>query len=450
MVSKEKWDGDTFDRKKYADFLTGVLLEEKSFVLNIDSSWGSGKTFFLRHWYEDVKKSHPSIFFNAWKTDFSKDPFVAITSCISESLLEYLPEEERAKGRKRIYNIAGRIFTKTLPTVIKGASTHFIGDEGTDALFHFNAEDEKSIANFSEGLAKAILTKHDITQTGMNEFKIVIKSLINEIKENKEVDIPLFVFVDELDRCRPTYAIELLENIKHLFDIDDVIFIIATDTGQLASSVKAIYGDEFSSDIYLKRFFDRSYTLPDPDYSQFAKYLIEKHGYDQAAKFWVPLNHQNEGIEAFQTLFAMLSEAFKLKLRDQEQCFARFHALKSTFQQGELIHVFLLTFLIMYHHQHGHQKLVEYISSPSGGFPSSITLNVEGERLSTQKIINVYMKLYNLETKEVYNECRSQDHLTRSLSNIIVQQSLDEKRTNYLTNILKKYPDLVRLAGSIH
>jgi len=58
----------------------------------------------------------------------------------------------------------------------------------------------------------------------------------------------MFILIDELDRCRPTYAIELLENIKHLFDIEGLYFIIATDSTQLSYSINAVYGNKFASE----------------------------------------------------------------------------------------------------------------------------------------------------------------------------------------------------------
>ena len=69
------------------------------------------------------------------------------------------------------------------------------------------------------------------TKGAIAEFKISLKKALNE---NDNATENLFVFIDELDRCRPTYAIELLERIKHLLDIDGLVFILAMDcSGQL-------------------------------------------------------------------------------------------------------------------------------------------------------------------------------------------------------------------------
>ena len=76
--------------------------------------------------------------------------------------------------------------------------------------------------------------------------------MITVLEDQAGVQLPLFVFVDELDRCRPDYAIELLEGIKHLFGVPGVYFVVATNTVQLGESVKAVYGSGFDGVRYLK------------------------------------------------------------------------------------------------------------------------------------------------------------------------------------------------------
>ena len=75
----------------------------------------------------------------------------------------------------------------------------------------------------------------------------------------------VIIFVDELDRCRPSYAIELLERIKHLFNIGGLVFVLALDREQLGHSIKAVYGNGIDSDGYLRRFVDFEYQLKNPE-----------------------------------------------------------------------------------------------------------------------------------------------------------------------------------------
>ena len=85
---------------------------------------------------------------------------------------------------------------------------------------------------------------------------------------------PLVVMIDELDRCRPSYAVELLEVAKHLFSVDQIVFVLAVNRSELAHSVKALYGDGFDAEGYLGRFFDVDFRLPEPDRESFINSLI--------------------------------------------------------------------------------------------------------------------------------------------------------------------------------
>jgi len=74
--------------------------------------------------------------------------------------------------------------------------------------------------------------------------------------------IRTYIFVDELDRCRPDFAIAYLEVIKHLFDIKGVVFVLAVDVGQLESAAKSVFGAELNFQEYFRKFVHRSISLP--------------------------------------------------------------------------------------------------------------------------------------------------------------------------------------------
>ena len=80
---------------------------------------------------------------------------------------------------------------------------------------------------------------------------------------------PLVVMIDELDRCRPSYAVELLETAKHLFAVDHIIFVLAVNRSELAHAIRALYGSGFDAEGYLGRFFDVDFVLPAPERDAF-------------------------------------------------------------------------------------------------------------------------------------------------------------------------------------
>ncbi|WP_080698421.1 P-loop NTPase fold protein [Janthinobacterium lividum] len=102
-----------------------------------------------------------------------------------------------------------------------------------------------SIADLEKSMTSAVdaaLKQHKNTKQAVISFKEKLSALVSILSENEQLGLPLFIFVDELDRCRPDYAIELLEGIKHLFGVPGVYFIVATNMQQLGESTKAIYG----------------------------------------------------------------------------------------------------------------------------------------------------------------------------------------------------------------
>ena len=96
-------------------------------------------------------------------------------------------------------------------------------------------------------------------------------------KKVKEQEIcPVVVVIDELDRCRPLYAIELLEAAKHLFSVENIVFVLAINLRELGHSIKAVYGSDFDSHEYLERFIDIAIPLPNAERVQYIWNLMSE------------------------------------------------------------------------------------------------------------------------------------------------------------------------------
>ncbi|QPB86051.1 hypothetical protein CWC22_023935 [Pseudoalteromonas rubra] len=160
-----------------------------------------------------------------------------------------------------------------------------------------------------------------------------VKSLKAFLSEYAEVinNKQIVVIVDELDRCRPNYAIELLETIKHFFEMPGYMFVVATDTEQLGHSIKAIYGSDFNGQEYLSRFFIRSAKLPEPDKLTFSKYLVESSQIGQILEeLQLPLKLEKETpFEHISNILACIGTIYQLSLRRMEQLFAKFESIIS-------------------------------------------------------------------------------------------------------------------------
>jgi hypothetical protein len=104
---------------------------------------------------------------------------------------------------------------------------------------------------------------------------------IIEALKGEEIIPPIIILIDELDRCRPTYAIKLLEEIKHLFDVPGLVFVLAMNVEQLGHSVCGAYGSGFDGRAYLRRFIDREYRLAEPNLEPLLELLCRQANLDE-------------------------------------------------------------------------------------------------------------------------------------------------------------------------
>ncbi len=237
----------------------------------IDGSWGSGKTFSVRqakmliditnefsvlyNTLEEEKKSaliskieqmYPkkgaiiipqlAVYYDAWMNDNSEDPILSIIYTVIKSL-NY--SDKHFKEDFNMLNIVADIID-TILGAAHNMSTSF-RDLSSDIQ--------------RESLLKSIQQEKDLEEK-IQEF---FASILVERAER------LVIFVDELDRCRPDYAIRLLERIKHYFSCDRVSFVFSINAAELKKSIRHVYAYDFDADLYLERFFD--ITIPNPGYN---------------------------------------------------------------------------------------------------------------------------------------------------------------------------------------
>src|SRR5690606_31380774 len=141
----------------------------------------------------------------------------------------------------------------------------------------------------------------------------------------------LIIFVDELDRCKPTYAIELLERIKHLFDIDRIVFVLAVNRDQLAKSLQGVYGPSFDGCHYLKRFIDIDYGLRRPGNEQYINIQLRNSGLQHLL---VSRGTQPGEIGAVQETLKWAADRFEYNLRDIDQLMLRLQLIVRSIGPG--------------------------------------------------------------------------------------------------------------------
>lgn len=366
---KNNWDpDDKLNRRESGVFLTNYLTsryaamriknQQDSFVLNIRAGWGYGKTFFLTRWMQDLRDSdYPVVYFDAWSNDFADDPLIGFIDAINEGLSDFFHKKGLASktfddaislGKKLIKPVGvgvAAILVKQLSGIPLDKIKDSIGfDESA-----VDASDE--VSSLISKCADIALEEHKGRRETIKAFKSRLSELINELNGASGIQLPVFIFIDELDRCRPTYAIELLEAIKHLFGVPGVYFVAATNIEQLGHSIKVVYGDGFDSDRYLKRFFDSEYSLPAPDKMGFSAVLFEKFGLINFRNYYsvMQANLYPDADRDIQ-VFTWICDGFDLSLRDREAVVAALFAVLASIPSGEEVHIFYLIFLIAIRH----------------------------------------------------------------------------------------------------
>lgn len=311
------WADDELDRQKIAERLTRIVEDQEApFVISLDGPWGTGKTFLLKRWQQDLANNRfQAIYFNAWKDDFCDDPLLAIIGQLTEHFQE---------GKLR-------------------AMAAIIGDIALPIL--------------TGRLTGVALTRKDLKRDNLlNDYRTQLRTK-REIRKHlarlaavvkEQSGKPLVFIIDELDRCRPTFAIELLERVKHIFDSPNVVFVFGINRSELVKSLESVYG-EIDAGVYLRRFFDMEFILPDADPETFCQYLVQRYGLDS---FFSDLSkrtghnfHAKEFGQVTQRLPMILGH-MGLSLRDMDYCI-RLMALAGRELHGSYsIHPEVFAFLI--------------------------------------------------------------------------------------------------------
>ncbi|WP_421306370.1 KAP family P-loop NTPase fold protein [Aeromonas veronii] len=338
--SEESLSADRLDRARYAEFLTNYLAAEgkqRNYVLNLNAEWGAGKTWFIKRWYMELKAHYPTVYIDAWQQDFSDDPLLTVISSIIDQLKEVAGKDNPIPERMRqrllgLFKVGGKL---ALKAAIKKA-----GLEEDD--FSLDGDDANQLV---DALCSNQKERYESIQYLKQEIRQWVEGAVG-LSEG-ELDYPAFILIDELDRCRPSYAVEMLETIKHIFDIPRVVFVLATDTEQLQHAVKVIYGSEFDAYTYLSRFFNRRFSMLSCSRHDFVESHLSNASYLDSNIFET-IWPRGLSVGSLNDIISAIADACQLSLRSTEKLIDRLQLVLVNIKDDSVNTVFLV-YLIALH-----------------------------------------------------------------------------------------------------
>jgi hypothetical protein len=309
---------DSLGRQKFADLLISyatrlatVSASPAGRVIAVDAPWGSGKSWIAKRLpahFEADSRIGACVYVDAFEFDYHQDPFAVVTSAILDGF------QKQPAAVVNLKRAAMKVIKVSLPAIGKGMlkvggkaigvdADDLVGavvEAGTDAS-------EKAIEQMLDTVAKTSATT------------AAFKAKLTELANTSENSAPLVVIIDELDRCRPSYALEMLERVKHLFDVPNVVFIFFVHAPALHSAVRKTYGQDINPSEYLRKFFAVTVGLPianKPDYnrSDQTTFLVDF----LTAQYGTPQGGENSPEGHFQRGLTVFAPVFRASFRDIE------------------------------------------------------------------------------------------------------------------------------------
>ena len=235
---------------------------EHGTVALLHGRWGSGKTTFVKKWSIGLdQEGFATNYFSAFENDYVDNPFVALSASILRQL-----EARRGKNDAAIRSFKSKAVAVSKKLIVAGAKVGVkAGTLCALSISDLDMTDEISgtiadaAADLAERAAESILEEQSKAEATFSVFRAGLSEIIADSGDQDGDQKGRYIFIiDELDRCRPDFALKLIETLKHFFDVDGLHFVLVANKEFLQNSVTHRYGLGSSSKEYLDKFFDFS------------------------------------------------------------------------------------------------------------------------------------------------------------------------------------------------
>ena len=249
ITTKTFDERDEFQRRNIAEKAIKLLKSDVDISpMVIDGSWGTGKTEFCHKLINLMKEdnTHNVIYIDAFKADHINEPLMTVLA----EIIKILPNEPARK----------KFIKKVLPTVrfslkalAKAGVSHLLRQDFANVTNDFDKEIQKAANKAIDTTAELMLKDHVEAEKNLQTLQAALTAIASQD--------PIVIFIDELDRCRPNFAVDMLEIIKHTFDVEGVSFVLITNTQQLKASINHCYGQAVDAQRYLDKFVKFRFEL---------------------------------------------------------------------------------------------------------------------------------------------------------------------------------------------
>lgn len=328
------FEPDYLNRKALVEEWTSALLSTKinhHLVISVSGDWGTGKTYLAKNWHKYLEEQeYFTCYIDAHKKDYAEDPLLIIMSEIESYVRNYTKEDK--KVIKRAFKPVKRKF---IPFLVSGFKTvakvgagvllpDIISSNISKIIDNIDGEKLKeiikgSIDEYNNKKDSRIEEYYDNIKAyskNIEEFKQALEKFANTVAD--KLNKPVVIFIDELDRSNPKFVIKLIEQLKHIFEIPNLVFILTVNKKELSNTIKGIYGSEMDGYAYYKKFTTHDFTL----------YPIEQIDYYNIKVFiQETIKKYNNFIvyDDFYMFSVDIVQRLNLSLRDVEQIIAHLY-----------------------------------------------------------------------------------------------------------------------------
>lgn len=419
----EKFDEDKLDRREIVRtlnlFIDGTTAP---YVLALDGVWGSGKTTLVKMLKANLELSrYQCVYFDAWRVDYMVDPLIALVGALAE-LIERAPNEYRADTLTALKKSAAVIAVETVGAVAQIVTKGLVSTAAIQAC--------------TEARQAQVFSDYETAKKTTEQFAKKLEAAANSILGDSERRKIIF-FVDELDRCGPTFAIHLLERIKHLFDIKNIFFVLSVNKAQLEASMRGIYGTDTDAPEYLRRFIDFDYRVPCVPTESFTTSLFERFGL--LAKLNGRQTALHGGAENFIKYFTIFATAYRLSARAQGQCIGRLAIVVQSATDRHNLHPPIVVLLIILRVK----QPALYQRWIAGDLPAAEFIRQwEGTDAVIESYEKSFIHAYLLAVDPKQEQAKKEVEVLRNKAD---DENTSQNEKNMLFHALRKYQDLTMM-----